>query len=157
MASLRDRIVGALVTFIQGNIGWRVEQRGLFQEIGDVDVAAFVIDRTERKTLRNESWRCELDIAIDVVVNPATVDLITHGGNAYRLLDERVADVEKVLPFNDSDLATKFGVVGVQDLNSGGHTKDPPDEETGLITATLIVTVRYAHDVQNPDTFGGIS
>ena len=146
MASRRSLIRDACVTALQTlNLAGGVQQlrrSNTFATLPTVIVAQLGEDKGLPAPTSKISARLEL--AVDAFPEATAADLAPS-------IDDLVTSIEAVLlAQNQND--PPLGVLGVEEITLGGHEVFALEEE-GLVGASLQVTVRYRHDIDDPTTF----
>jgi hypothetical protein len=146
MASIRDNILGALVTRLATISGWDVQLRGAVNT-ADAAVKAVVLFVAEDKRLaNNEHYVCTMQVAVFLTARAEDAHPTTDAGNPYRYLDRLVVLAEKKIHDPDSwGLNPDF-----TDVVVNGHDVSDPTEENE-VTALMRLTFTYRHDYQDPE------
>lgn len=146
MASIRDNILGALVTRLNGIAGWNAQLRGS-TNAADSAVHAVVFFVSEEKRLaNNESYSATMQVAVFITARAEDASPTVDGGNAYRYLDRLVVLAEKRIHAPDA-----WGVTpDFTDVVVNGHDVGDPTEQNE-VTALLRLTFTYRHDLDDPE------
>ena len=142
---------------------WSISRRGTTNPMTDSSRVAIL--SAETHDVRSQTapggvlWNMGVEVA--VVVNPADADATEHGGNAYRLLDARMVELEQLYPLDGrQDLSLLLGVPEgcVDDLRLDGmRVVDVDETGVGRLVGVHRFTVDYRHDLNSPGTYGGAS
>lgn len=155
MTTLRRQIVESIATLLSAGVDWTVSTRGLPDERSATSGGkrAIVLLEDETKDYgETEARDVLLRVAVRVLVDPA---LVAAGANPFAVLDEAIAELEVLVPDGDTDPTTALGVTGVASIQLHGHQLDRPDQQTGELAATMRISVRHSHDLQDPSAFRG--
>lgn len=147
MATIRDRIINALVTRLQdGLAGWSVQLRQLVNR-GPLPMAVVYYVAEEKDVGSNNAYGCRIAVAIEISAAPEDADDDADGGNPFTYLSRLVGQVEALIHSPDE----WDDHPGFSDVRVDGHDIVDTDDEDLAVSALLRLTFTYQHSLLGPE------
>lgn len=147
MATIRDRIINALVTRLQdGLAGWSVQLRQIVNS-GPLPRALVYYVGEEKDIGSNNAYGCRIDVAIEISAAPEDADDDVDGGNPFAYLSRLVGQAEALIHSPDE----WDDHPGFSDVRIVGHDIADTDDEDLVVFALLRLTFTYQHSLLGPE------
>lgn len=145
MASKRRVYLQELVDRLSALDGVEAQLRSDEVRGSTAEWLAIVFSRGEdKRPIDTMAYACTLRVGVLVRVRAEDATEAEHDGNAWNLLDDKVAEIERTVHADEWPDEAIVTLVG--------HDTAPPATVGNMPEATVNITIDYRHDWNDPDT-----